>query len=77
MKNEVRNLKRLRSMCGRGQFWLAAITRIERSRISLLENGRVEPTAAEKELIGRALARAMRENMAEFTRLSGMAVDEL
>ena len=75
MKNEVRNLKRLRLMCGKNQFWLSAMTRIERSRISLLENGHVQPTAEEKELIGRALVRAMGENMREFTRLSGMAVE--
>jgi predicted transcriptional regulator len=70
----LKHLKKLRTMVGRGQFWLADATGIERSRISLLENCHVQPTADEKAAIDKALIAAMRENLAEFRKLSGTEV---
>ncbi len=70
----MKHLKKLRTMVGRGQYWLSEQTGIERSRISLLENGRVEVTAKEAAAIKKALESAMRENVAQFSRLSGTAV---
>jgi DNA-binding XRE family transcriptional regulator len=43
----LENLQKLREMTGRGQHWLAAATGIERSKLSLFENGRVEPSKEE------------------------------
>jgi len=73
----MKNLKRLRTMIGRGQFWLAYETGIERSRLSLLENGRVQATDEEKAAIGKALLAAMRENVAEFVRLTKSEIESL
>jgi predicted transcriptional regulator len=70
----LKHLKRLRTMVGRGQYWLAAVTGIERSRISLLENCHVQPTADEKAAIDKALIAAMRENLTQFRQLSGSEV---
>jgi predicted transcriptional regulator len=70
----LKHLKKLRTMIGRGQFWLADATGIERSRISLLENCHVQVTPEEKRAIEKALATAMRENLAEFNKLSGTEV---
>jgi predicted transcriptional regulator len=70
----MKHLKKLRTMVGRGQYWLSERTGIERSRISLLENGRVEVTAKEAAAIEKALLAAMRENVAQFSRLSGTSV---
>jgi DNA-binding XRE family transcriptional regulator len=70
----MKNLKKLRTMVGRGQYWLAEETGIERSRLSLIENGRVSVNEREKAAIEKALLVAMRENVAQFTRLSGTAI---
>lgn len=61
-------------MVGRGQFWLADQTGIERSRISLLENERIKATPEEKAAIEKALTAAMRENCATFRRLTGTEI---
>jgi DNA-binding XRE family transcriptional regulator len=76
-EEQVKNLKKLRVMTGRGQFWLAEETGIERTRISLLENGRVQASEKEKASIEKALLAAMRENIAQFSRLSGTAIANL
>ena len=70
----MKNLKKLRTTVGRGQYWLSEETGIERSRISLLENGRLQPTEQETAAIEKALLGAMRENIAQFSRLSGIEV---
>jgi hypothetical protein len=70
----MKNLKKLRTMVGRGQYWLAAVTGIERSRISLLENCHVRPTVDERAAIDQALITAMRENLVQFRQLSGIEV---
>jgi predicted transcriptional regulator len=70
----MKHLKKLRSMVGRGQYWLSEETGIERSRISLLENGRVRANEEEIAAIRKALESAMRENVAQFTKLSGAEV---
>lgn len=70
----MKHLKKLREMTGRGQYWLAQETGIERSRISLLENGRIAPTEEEKAALEKALLAAMRDNLAQFSRLSGTEV---
>jgi DNA-binding XRE family transcriptional regulator len=73
----MKNMKKLRAMTGRGQCWLAGQTGIERSRLSLIENGRVDATEHEKAAIEKALTAAMRENIAQFSRLSGVAIQSL
>jgi hypothetical protein len=73
----MKNLKRLRRMAGRGQYWLAEQTGIERSRLSLVENLRVNATQQEKAAIEKALLCAMRENVKQFSRLSGIAVQSV
>ena len=70
----MEHLKKLRTMVGRGQFWLSDQTGIERSRISLLENGRIKASEEEKAALEKALRAAMRENLAQFSRLSGSAI---
>lgn len=70
----MKHLKKLRTMVGRGQYWLSKETGIERSRISLLENGRITATEEETAAIEKALLAAMRENVAQFSRLSGTEV---
>jgi hypothetical protein len=70
----MKHLKKLRMMVGRGQFWLADQTGIERSRISLLENRRIKATEEEEAALEKALLAAMRENLAQFSRLSGTEV---
>ena len=65
----MKNLKKLRMMAGCNQFRLAAATRIERSRISLIECGHVRPSVEEKVAIRKALERAMQKNSSEFSRL--------
>jgi hypothetical protein len=70
----MKTLKRLRMLSGRGQYWLSKETGIERSRISLLENCRIEASAEETAAIEKALLAAMRENVAQFRRLSGTEV---
>jgi len=67
-EDTMKRLKQLRTLVGRGQFWLSKETGIERSRISLLENGRVQATAGETAAIKKALQTAMRGNVAEFSR---------
>ena len=73
----MKRLKQLRMTVGRGQYWLADQTGIERSRLSLIENGRVNANEQEKAAIERALLVAMRENIAQFNRLSGAAIQSL
>jgi DNA-binding XRE family transcriptional regulator len=70
----MKNLKKLRATVGRGQYWLADQTGIERSRLSLIENGRVNASEQEKAVIEKALLAGMRENVAQFSRLSGTAI---
>jgi DNA-binding XRE family transcriptional regulator len=70
----MKHLKKLRTMAGRCQFWLSKETGIERSKISLLENGRIMASEQEKAAIEKALLAAMRENLAQFSRLSGNAI---
>jgi hypothetical protein len=73
----TKNLKKLRTMAGRGQYWLAEQTGIERSRLSLIESLRVTATQQEKAAIEKALLGAMRENVRQFSRLSGIAVQSV
>jgi hypothetical protein len=73
----MKNLKRLRTMAGRGQYWLAEQTGIERSRLSLIENLRVNASRHEKAAIEKALLGAMRENVKQFSRLSGIEVQSV
>jgi DNA-binding XRE family transcriptional regulator len=73
----MKRLKQLRITVGRGQYWLADQTGIERSRLSLIENGRVNANEQEKAAIEKALLIAMRENIAQFNRLSGAAIESL
>jgi DNA-binding XRE family transcriptional regulator len=73
----MKNLKKLRATVGRGQYWLADQTGIERSRLSLIENGRVNANEQEKAAIEKALLVAIRENIAQFSRLSGTAIQSL
>lgn len=70
----MKNLKKLRVMTGHGQYWLSKQTGIERSRISLLENLCVKASEEEIAAIEKALVAAMRENLAQFSRLSGAEV---
>jgi DNA-binding XRE family transcriptional regulator len=70
----MKHLKKLRMMVGRGQFWLSEQTGIERTKISLIENGRIAASEKEKAALEKALLAAMRENVAQFTRLSGTAI---
>jgi hypothetical protein len=53
------------------QHWFAKQTGIERSKLSLMENRRLKPTREEESALEKALVAAMRENVAEFSRLSG------
>lgn len=64
----MKHLKELRTMVGRNQFWLSKETGIERSRISLMENGHIQPTAEETAAIKKALEAAMHDNVAQFSR---------
>ncbi len=70
----MKHLKELRELTGRGQYWLAQETGIERSKISLLENRRIAPTEEEKAALEKALLTAMRENLARYGRLTGSAI---
>jgi hypothetical protein len=72
---KVKNLKKLRVMTGRGQYWLSKQTGIERSRLSLIENLRIEASESEIAAIEKALVAAMRENLAQFRKLSGTEVN--
>lgn len=67
----MRYLRKLRLMTGRPQHWFAKQTGIERSKLSLMENRRLKPTKEESAALEKALVAAMRENVAEFSRLSG------
>jgi hypothetical protein len=67
----MRYLRKLRMMTGRPQHWFAKQTGIERSKLSLMENRRLRPTREEETALEKALVAAMRENVAEFSRLSG------
>ena len=68
-EENVKTLRRLRRMVGLGQFELAVASRVERSKLSLFENGHAVPTVAEKAAIKKALEAAMQKNSSQFSRL--------
>ena len=70
----MKHLKTMRALTGRSQFWLEEASGVERSRLSLIENRHIIPTAKERAAIERALLKAMSTNLAEFRRLSGAEI---
>jgi predicted transcriptional regulator len=73
----MKHLAKLRSMAGKSQWWLAAETGIDRSFISLIEHGHVIATAEQEAAISKALLAAMRQNVAEFSRLAKVGIERL
>ena len=51
----MKNLRRDRILIGWTQFELAKQTGVERSKLSLIENGHIQPTPAERDAIESAI----------------------
>jgi len=72
---DLRNLKRLRQMSGLVQHELASETRIDRARISEIENLHVEPRPSELMALMKAIRAAHRRQVQEFERLARTEAD--
>jgi transcriptional regulator with XRE-family HTH domain len=70
-EDEMKGLRKFRTMLGLSQYELGKKAGIERSRISLLENGQIVASEKEKAALERALLAARRKNEAQFARLGG------
>lgn len=70
-------LQRLREITGKGQYWLAKVTGIDRSKISLIENGHIAPSPNELSAMVAALCAAELEVKAEFDRVSKEIDEEI
>jgi transcriptional regulator with XRE-family HTH domain len=58
-------LRKLRVLAGQSQFQLAREARIDRTRISLCENGHVQLSPEEGKRVARVVLSAMQRKMAE------------
>jgi hypothetical protein len=75
---EMTNLKKLRMVTGRAvSTGSPNKPRIERTHISMLENGHLKLKPEHKAAIEQALLGAMRENVAQFSRLTGTEIQSL
>jgi transcriptional regulator with XRE-family HTH domain len=64
------NLRHWRKLVGRTQCWLSIQTGIDRSKLSLFENGYAVPSVEQRVVIQEVLQRDMREKVSECAELS-------
>jgi hypothetical protein len=64
----VKDLQKWRDLAGVGQFQLSKATKIDRSRLSLIENQHVQPTAEEWSAIVSVILEAARKRRDELER---------
>jgi transcriptional regulator with XRE-family HTH domain len=72
-KKPTKELQKLREMAGLGQFEVAREVGLDRSRLSLIENGHVEATPDELVAVMKVIRAAHRKLVQEFERIAGSA----
>jgi transcriptional regulator with XRE-family HTH domain len=70
--NVLRDIAKLRKMAGWSQYQVARATEMDRTRLSLIENGHVAPSADEEAAIERVLLKEIGRRNEQFSNvLSG------